>query len=318
MPTDRDLLHAQRFGLDYGPTAILADIELTLKAGEVLALIGASGSGKSALLRALLGLSPPSAQTRGSVRIADAQGVLCETRDVARLRGATLGLVPQDPQTALSAHRTVAQHLEEVLVTHGSSGHRSHAEQATALLTAVGLSPTLLTRYPHALSGGQGQRVLVALALAGDPSILLADEPTSALDPVATVELLTLLQAQARHHRRGVLIVSHDLAATARVADRVAVLAGGRLVEVGETDAVLTRPQHPLTAALVAARPPLTPPRPARLAEAPRPMPCERIATRCAFAQSCVRAQPVCAQTPPAWADHDARRVTCHRPMSAP
>jgi ABC-type glutathione transport system ATPase component len=116
MPTEHVLLQAQGFGLDYGPTPILADIELSLKAGEVLALIGASGSGKSAFLRAMLGLSPPAAQTRGVLRFADAHGVLSEARDVARLRGATLGLVPQDPQTALSAHRTVAQHLEEVWV----------------------------------------------------------------------------------------------------------------------------------------------------------------------------------------------------------
>ena len=318
MPTERVLLQAEGFGVDYGPTPILADIALSVHAGEVVALIGASGSGKSALLRALLGLSPSIAQTRGSLRFAQADGGLQERRDVASVRGATIGFVPQDPQTALSAHRTVAQHLDEVLARHAPALTRPmRAEQAETLLTSVGLTGALMARYPHALSGGQGQRVLVALALAGNPAILLADEPTSALDPLATKSLLALLQAQARGQQRGVLIVSHDLSATARVADRVAVLAGGRMVEVGATAAVLSEPQHPLTAALLAARPPLTPPRPARLGEAPRPAPCARVATACAFASTCARAQSVCAETPPAWRTIAGREVACHRPLGA-
>ena len=318
MPTERVLLQAEGFGVDYDSTPILADIALSVHAGEVVALIGASGSGKSALLRALLGLSPATAQTRGSLRFAQADGGLRERRDITPLRGATIGFVPQDPQTALSAHRTVAQHLDEVLATHAPGSTRPmRAEQAAALLTSVGLTGELLARYPHALSGGQGQRVLVALALAGNPAILLADEPTSALDPRATHELLALLQAQARVQRRGVLIVSHDLSATAHAADRVAVLAGGRLVEIGATAAVLSQPQHPLTAALMAACPPLTPPRPARLAEAPRPAPCARVARACAFAATCGRAQSVCAETPPAWRTIAGREVACHWPLGA-
>jgi oligopeptide/dipeptide ABC transporter ATP-binding protein len=312
MPTERALLTVSRFGVDYGATPILADIDLTLYAGEVLAVVGASGSGKSALLRALVGLSGPDARVRGEVRLLNAATQPAALFDYAAHRGRTVGFVPQDPLTSLSAHRTVWQHLEEVPALRGTTRRSQRRERACELLAAVGLESALLDRYPHALSGGQGQRALVALALAGQPAVLLADEPTSALDPLATRSMCDLWVAQARRHDRGVLVVSHDLGAMARVADRVAVLAGGRLVEVGATAAVLQRPQHPLTQALVASRPPLHPPRPQRLAVAPRPSPCERAPSACAFAVSCPRAETRCVEAAPHVRQIAGRGVACH------
>lgn len=313
MQTEQAPLTLQGFGLRYGSDVVLAQIDLQVRAGEVVALVGASGAGKTSLLHAVLGLSPAGACAEGGLWIHGVDRAQATEAEWARLRGRVLGLIPQDPLTALPAHRRVDGLLDEVLRRHQPTLDRRARRAAQArLLQQVGLDSALRQRYPHALSGGQGQRVLVALALAGDPAILIADEPTSALDAVAARALLGLLAQEAHARGRAVLLVSHDLAASAAVADRVAVLAAGRLVEVGPAAAVMCQPVHPYVQALVAARPPLLPPRPRRLALAPTAAPCAQPRHGCAFAATCVRADGRCVEQVPAWRTVAGRQVTCH------
>jgi oligopeptide/dipeptide ABC transporter ATP-binding protein len=307
------------FSLWIGEQSILAEINLSVARGEVLALVGASGAGKTALLRALLGLSPTGARRSGRLEVAGNPVQDAGEREWRRLRGRVVGWMPQDPLAALPAHRTVGGLIDEVLLgTPDDRGRRARGERAKTLLDSVGLDPVLACRYPHQLSGGQGQRVLLALALAADPCVLLADEPTSALDPVAAVALEARLVAEAREQRRAVLLVSHDLAAAARSADRVAVLAGGRLVECGPARTVLTRPRHPYVAGLLAARPlgrttPQTP-----LGVAPVSLACAPREAGCGFRRSCSRADIRCQTLAPTLSEFGAVAVACHHPMAAP
>jgi oligopeptide/dipeptide ABC transporter ATP-binding protein len=313
MSSDAPILRLEGFSLDYGTRRILSDLQLTVDAGEVVAVVGPSGAGKSALLRALLGLSPADARVHGTLQFAGRDYASAEDQEFRRLRGRRIGYVPQDAQASLPAHRRVGGLLKEVLLTHRAERSRDDRDQlAETLLQSVGLDASYLSRYPHALSGGQGQRVLVALALAGDPKLLLADEPTSALDPLAAASLLTLLAQPARAGGRGVLLISHDLVATARLADRIAVLAGGRLIEVGATAQVLKHPAHPTVQALIAAHPPLTGERPARWPVAPRAAPADREAKACAFAHACPKVTARCRREVPPLRPVEGRSVACH------
>jgi len=313
MSSDAPILRLEGLSLDYGTRRILSDLQLTVAAGEVVAVVGPSGAGKSALLRALLGLSPADARLHGTLQFQGRDYASAEEQEFRRLRGRRIGYVPQDAQASLPAHRRVGGLLKEVLLTHRAEFSRADRDRlAETLLQSVGLDASYLSRYPHALSGGQGQRVLVALALAGDPKLLLADEPTSALDPVAAAALLTLLAQPARAGGRGVLLISHDLVATARVADRIAVLAGGRLIEVGATAQVLKHPAHPTVQALIATHPPLTGERPARWPVAPRAAPADGEATACAFAHACPKVTARCRREVPPLRSIEGRSVACH------
>lgn len=226
---------------------LLADVELEVGAGP-LALLGPSGAGKSLVLRCLLGLAPPRSSVRGELLLNEGKRVrLADTRAVARLRGSGLCLLPQDAAASLDPVRRVEAQLRELLTLHGNR------EDAPAeLLRLVGL-PDVLRRYPHQLSGGQAQRVALALALACRPAVLLADEPSSALDTVAQARLLELLRARCEARGAQLVFVSHDLALASRLCTDAVVLDGGRVVEAGPLARLISAPVHPVTAALVAA-----------------------------------------------------------------
>ena len=226
-----------RFGRGRDAVQALDRVSLEVAAGEVLALVGASGSGKSTLARAVVGLVP----FEGEIRV----GGQVLGRDLASRRRAQL--VFQDPFASLNPVHDVAHHLERPLKLHRMA--RSPAE----LLREVGLTAAHLTRFPHELSGGQRQRVAIARALAPGPEVLLADEPTSMLDVDLRGEVLELLRGLAEGRGLAVLLVTHDLGAVEAIADRVAVLNEGRLVELGDTATVLARPEHPYTSELLSA-----------------------------------------------------------------
>ncbi|MHA6805555.1 ABC transporter ATP-binding protein [Salinifilum ghardaiensis] len=228
----------------------VSDATLRLERGRVLALVGESGCGKSVLASALLGLLPDNAEVRGSALLADGTDLLAAPEGAlsGRIRGRRIGLVPQSASTHLTPVRTARSQLAEtVAALGGPSGADELAER-------VGLAPADLDRYPHELSGGMAQRAVLALALAGDPTVLLADEPTTGLDR-PLVHRTTDLLAEAAAEDRAVLLITHDLAAARRVATDVAVMYASRLVEGGPAEEVLADPWHPYTAGLLAALP---------------------------------------------------------------
>ncbi|WP_433869593.1 ABC transporter ATP-binding protein [Saccharopolyspora sp. CA-218241] len=236
-----------------GEVRAVSDASLRLRPGRVLALVGESGCGKSVLASALLGLLPGNARVRGAARLADGTELLAAPERVLsrRVRGRLLGLVPQSASTHLTPVRTARAQLAEVLrALRPDSG----PDAADALAEEVGLRPADLDRYPHELSGGMAQRVAVALALAGDPPVVLADEPTTGLDRPLVHRTLDLLAA-ATDEQRAVLLITHDLAAARRVATDVAVMYASRIVESGPAEEVFADPWHPYTAGLLGALP---------------------------------------------------------------
>lgn len=250
------------FATPKGRVEAVRGISLDIKAGEILALVGASGSGKSVTARALVGLAGPKAQI--DAQAMTISGSRNQTFDLLRLtlrawravRGREIGFVLQDALVSLDPLRTAGREIAEPILAHGLLPRSAVAAEVKALLVKAGISDPELraAQYPHELSGGLRQRALIASAIAGRPRLLIADEPTTALDVTVQQQILSVFVALARAGH-GVLLITHDLAVAAQVADRIAVMADGRIVEAGPARQVLTRPDHPHTQRLIAAVP---------------------------------------------------------------
>ncbi len=231
------------------PVPLVRDVTLSLHTGQVLALVGASGSGKSLACAGLLGVLPPGTRKAGGRILLDGAEAL-----PASLRGRAVATVLQAPRTAFNPLRTIRDHAGETLAVAGIRGRAGRAAMREAL-AAVGLGDdaSLPDLYPFQMSGGMLQRAMIALALLSRAPFLVADEPTTDLDLVAQAGILDLLAGLVRDHALGLLIVTHDLGVVARLADRVAVMEEGRIVETGDAARLFAAPVHPATRALLAA-----------------------------------------------------------------
>lgn len=308
-----------RFASARGPVDAVRGISFSLTAGSVTALVGESGSGKSASLAALLGLAPREAEIGGRLTIGDRTIALADRAGLAPLRGRVFGAVFQDPGASLDPMMRIGDQVAELYRTGRGLGRADAAREAIAALGRVGLPhPALRAKaYPHMLSGGQKQRVAIAMALAGNPAILLADEPTTALDPTVQAQVVALLGSLVAASM-GLLIVSHDLALAIEIADRIIVLYAGRIVEEGPVEAIARRPLHPYSRALAAASLAFEDDGAAAVGAHPfaelagqAPAPGEAI-TGCAFAPRCPAAFAPCRERTPLPIEHDGRRVACH------
>jgi len=236
-----------------GAAPLVRDLGFTLSKGEVLGLVGESGSGKSLTVSALIGLLPDGMAARGSAMF-DGQDLLSLPPQGWRaLRGRRIGMVFQDPLAALNPFMTIGAQLAEAIKAHHPLRGRDLHARAEELLGEVGLERTFLGLYPHALSGGQQQRAVIALALSGDPCLLLADEPTTALDTVVQAQILALLRRLVASRGLAAIFISHDLGVVARIADTVGIMCQGELLEAGPTAQLLSEPSHPYSRSLVAA-----------------------------------------------------------------
>jgi peptide/nickel transport system ATP-binding protein len=255
------LLRLEGLSVRYGAAWALEGVSLELAAGERLALIGESGSGKSTLAMAVCGLLSPGARMAGEV--------VFPGYTLAPEPGRDIGVLFQDPFGSLNPVLTVGEQVAEVLVVHRGMGWRAALAQAGRLLDRVRIAGAVarLGDYPHQFSGGQKQRIALAAALAAAPALLVADEPTSALDSVVQAELVSLLDGLVREDGLSLLFITHDIALASHLADRVAVLHAGRLVEQGLAAQVLGAPAHAYTKALLATRLDLETERAARLVE---------------------------------------------------
>ena len=240
-----------------GTVEALRGIDLRLHRGATLGLIGESGSGKSLTALALMGLLPPSARVAGSITFDGVELVGRDEAGLCRLRGDRIGMVFQEPMTALNPLHTVGAQIGEPLRLHRGLGRAEARRAALALLERVRMprAAERLDAYPHQLSGGQRQRVGIAMALACGPDLLIADEPTTALDVTIQREILDLIGELVRETGMALLLISHDLGVMARVVGRIGVMYGGTLVEAGPTAEVAARRAHPYTRGLYAARP---------------------------------------------------------------
>ncbi|MBL8332289.1 MAG: ABC transporter ATP-binding protein [Rubrivivax sp.] len=300
-----------------GRADALRGVSFALDRGETVGLIGESGCGKSITALALMGLLPDGAQVSGSIRFDGQELSTLPEEQLCRLRGNRIGMVFQEPMTALNPLHTVGRQIAESLRLHrGLSGAAARAE-ALRLLERVQLPQAAqrLDAYPHQLSGGQRQRVVIAIALACGPDLLVADEPTTALDVTIQREVLDLIAELVRDSGMALLLISHDLGVMADTVQRMLVMYGGTVVEQGPTAAVFRRLAHPYTRGLFAARPRLGLPRGTRLATIPGRVPeLADLPPGCPFAERCTLAAEACRAAPvPESAVDDRHTVRCLR-----
>jgi peptide/nickel transport system ATP-binding protein len=251
-----------------GPVDVVRGISFALERGDTVGLIGESGCGKSITALALMGLLPDGAQLDGSIRFDGQELAGLSDEEWCRLRGARIGMVFQEPMSALNPLHTIGRQIAEPLRIHRGLSTRDARAEALRLLDKVKLPDAArrLEAYPHQLSGGQRQRVVIAIALACGPSLLIADEPTTALDVTIQREILDLIGELVERERMALLLISHDLGVMAQRVKRMLVMYGGTVVESGPTGEVFSRLSHPYTRGLFAARPALGMPRGTRLA----------------------------------------------------
>ncbi len=239
------------------------DIDYRLGNNEILCLVGESGSGKSITARAVMGLlpAPHVAVASGEILFSGEDLVSASAARMRQIRGGEISMIFQEPMTALNPVMTVGKQIDEVIRFHATLKRRQRRQRAIELIESVHLPDPerIIKAYPHELSGGQRQRAMIAMALAMEPKILIADEPTTALDVTTQAQILKLIKELQRDHDTGVLFITHDFGVVADIADRVAVMQQGKIVEIGSADAVLNRPEHPYTQRLIGAVPSLLP-----------------------------------------------------------
>jgi oligopeptide transport system ATP-binding protein len=297
----RDL--SVRFDTPGGEIVAVERASFTLRSGECLGVVGESGSGKSQLVLAMLGLLASNGRAEGSVRLRGAELVGAGEPTLREVRGARIGLVFQDPMTALAPHVTVGEQVAETIRAHASVDRSTARARAVAMLARVRIPDpeTRYRQYPHELSGGLRQRAMIAVALAAGPDVLLADEPTTALDVTVQRQILDLFAELRAELGTALVVITHDLGVVAGLCDRVAVMYAGRIVEAGTTAALFAGPRHPYTAALLAASPRLDDALDGPMAVVPGqpPEPRER-PPGCAFRPRCAKAVAACGEVP-AW-----------------
>lgn len=318
--SDEPLLRVEGLSVSIGggrkPTPILDDVSFQIQPGEVLAVMGESGAGKSMTALAVMGILPSAVRvTQGSITFRNEDLMTMPAGRRRDLRGPQMAMVHQDAPTALNPVYTVGWQIAEMFKVHRRMGSSEAWQRAVELMASVGLpdAPMRARDYPHQLSGGMRQRVMIAMAIALEPRLLIADEPTTALDVTVQSQILQLLVALQKERQMGVMLVTHDFGVVAETADRVVVLYAGRVVESGTPQSILNTAAHPYSKALAACVPkmdeaaqrlPVIPGRPASLADAP---------SGCAFAPRCPLRRQVCVEVrPPLREVAPGQMAACH------
>jgi peptide/nickel transport system ATP-binding protein len=300
-----------------GPADAVRGIGFSLEKGETLGLIGESGCGKSITVMSIMGLLPESAGVTGSIRFDGQELVGLPERQMDRIRGNRIGMIFQEPMTALNPVHTIGRQVAEPLRLHRKLSASAARDEAIALLDRVGIPQARqrVDAYPHQFSGGQRQRITIAMALACGPDLLIADEPTTALDVTIQRQILDLIRELVAERGMALILISHDLGVIAQNVSRMLVMYGGSVVESGPTASVFGDMRHPYTRGLFAARPALDAPRGTRLATIRGTVPeLVDLPPGCPFAGRCAFTEPACHVTvPPPTSLGDGHTVRCIR-----
>ncbi|MBK9083323.1 MAG: ABC transporter ATP-binding protein [Rhizobiales bacterium] len=298
-----------------GVLKALDRISFEIARGEILGVVGESGAGKSLTGAAIIGLlEPPGRISGGEVRLHGERIDHLPREAMRHIRGKRIGMIFQDPLTSLNPLYRVSEQLVETIRTHTALNAPQARERALALLAEVGIPAPeqRLDAYPHEFSGGMRQRVVIALALAAEPELVIADEPTTALDVSVQAQIIALLKKVCRQHRAAVMLITHDMGVIAETADRVAVMYAGRIAEIGPVRDVVSRPRHPYAQGLMGAIPTLATDA-HRLAQIPGAMPrLNAIPPGCAFNPRCALAFDRCREARPEPRRVEASDVACH------
>ncbi|HUS55538.1 MAG TPA: ABC transporter ATP-binding protein [Thermohalobaculum sp.] len=298
-----------------GEIEAVSGIDLDISDGEVLGIVGESGSGKSVALKAIMGLLPPQAQVTGSIRFRGRQLLGAPEHEMRALRGGKIAMIFQDPLTAFNPVMTIGDQIAEMLMLHDRSLSRARLRARTVELLELVSIPEAAARidsYPYQFSGGMRQRVMIAMAVANNPDLLLADEPTTALDVTVQAQILDVLRALQQKLKISLALVTHDLGVVAGTADRVSVMYSGRIVEKAGVDDLFADPRHPYTRGLIASVPRLDT-QSAQLTsiEGAPPPPSSR-PPGCSFAPRCPLAAQLCRTERPALRGAAKSLAACH------
>jgi peptide/nickel transport system ATP-binding protein len=306
-----------------GTLVAVHDVSFSIAPGEVLGVVGESGAGKSLTGAAIIGLlDPPGRIASGRIALGGRRIDNLPYEEMRRIRGREIGAIFQDPLTSLNPLYTIGRQIAETIRTHLDMSETAARERAVALLEEVGIPAAArrIDHYPHQFSGGMRQRVVIALALAANPRLIVADEPTTALDVSIQAQVIQLLKRLCREHGTAVMLVTHDMGVIAETADRVAVMYAGRIVEIGPVSDVIHRPRHPYTSGLMGSIPSIVDER-ARLTQIDGAMPrLTSIPPGCAFHPRCPRAFERCSRERPELSDAGSTRAACwlHADAGAP
>lgn len=294
----------------------VSNVDFSVGRGEVACLVGESGSGKSLSMRSVLGLLPRSFSVSGSIRFDGEEIRGASERRMQALRGGRIAMVFQDPMTALNPVQTIGAQIVEMIRLHDPRlGRAELRSRAIELLksVAIPIPERRFDQYPHEFSGGMRQRVVIAIAIANDPDLLIADEPTTALDVTIQAQIMDIFARLREERGMAIALITHDLGLVASIADRVTVLYAGRVAERGGVDAIFERPRHPYTANLLAAVPSVEGGRQRLQVIAGSPPSLADMPAGCAFAPRCSFAIPVCRARAPDLQHLEGSVVACHR-----
>jgi len=322
---DAPLLAVERLRVEFptrrGTLVAVHDVSFEIGPGEVLGVVGESGAGKSLTGAAIIGLlDPPGRIAAGRIALGGRRIDNLPYDEMRRIRGKEIGAIFQDPLTSLNPLYTIGRQITETIRTHLDMTEAAARDRAVALLEEVGIPAAArrIDHYPHQFSGGMRQRVVIALALAANPRLIVADEPTTALDVSIQAQVIQLLKRLCREHGTAVMLVTHDMGVIAETADRVAVMYAGRIVEIGPVSDVIHRPRHPYTSGLMGSIPSIVDER-ERLTQIDGSMPrLTAIPSGCAFHPRCPRAFDRCARERPELLDAGATRAACWLHADAP
>jgi peptide/nickel transport system ATP-binding protein len=297
-----------------GTLTAVDDVSFDIMPGEVLGVVGESGAGKSLTGTAIIGLiDPPGRISGGEILLSGKRIDHLPAEALRRIRGKRIGMVFQDPLTSLDPIYRIGDQLVETIVTHTELGATAARQKAISLLNEVGIPKpeTRIDSYPHQFSGGMRQRVVLALALAADPELVIADEPTTALDVSVQAQIIALIRRLCRQHGAAVMLITHDMGVIAETADRVAVMYAGRIAEIGPTRDVVKSPLHPYTEGLMGSIPTIARDL-HRLVQIPGSMPrLTAIPTGCTFHPRCPKVFAPCPVDRPDLRPHGAAEVAC-------
>jgi len=303
-----------------GAVKALQDVSFSLNKGEILGLVGESGSGKSLTALTIMKLLPDQAQVEQGVIVLNGKTITkLSAKEMRKLRGNDVSMIFQEPMTALNPLVSVGKQIEEMLVLHKKMSRSARKARVIELLQSVGIpEPELRYRqFPFELSGGMRQRIMIAMALACEPKVIIADEPTTALDVTIQAQILDLLKEIKLKYGTSILLITHDMGVIADTADRVAVMYAGRLMEMAAVDELLTQPRHPYTVGLLASMPDITDEREGELTTIRGSVPdLTRLPVGCPFHPRCDFATERCTtEVPPLTDDGHGHALACWNPV---
>ena len=311
------LLTVRELSVEYaskrGQVKAVTDVSLFLDKGSTLGIVGESGSGKSTLGFAILNLVPPPGRVVTGKILFDHTDILKENEDnMRRIRGAEISMIFQDPLTSLNPLLKIRDHFTELFRVHGSTNREDSISRAGRLLDDLGIARERLSDYPHQFSGGMRQRVMIGLALALNPKLVIADEPTTALDVIVEAQILELMKKLKDEYGLTLILVTHNIGIVAEMADRIAVMYAGRIIETGPTNDIFADPLHPYTKGLLESAPNILHPERSMRPIQGSPPDLITLPSGCKFHPRCSRVFEACRMSEPLPVECKRRIVACH------